>query len=419
MHEFTRHKLIHKNEDEEKTRQAQMGKKKKPRKRKQVARKETKKQVGGVESVNLTNGFDAKSTRTPYKCQTCVVVLKTIDEVKKHATSACKFFCDTCNITYNTMHGFNIHILQHKIDSVKPRQEYSCEECSMAFFDVIQLRCHTFLEHSKRPNADLKGVKVEKQEIDENDEVREVNITINDIEENDELTEFVIGKTVFENDTGGVEDKFDIKDVIIEEETLNYAEYDASKLTCDLCYDVFMTSEEFSEHMELHKQLTNDQDDKSTVLVEANYTVAEEPPEEETNEGDATVDVGFKITKPNDIIPHEYYTCKKCYRIFLTTHEYDMHVSIKCTIIEECRECPEKFKNNWDFYKHYLVKHIDVFICEFCYAIIIDKNGIDDHKLSHLKSMQNVCKICVRMFKNYAEFDKHLKEHLKGDFSIK
>lgn len=375
-HELTKHKLIHKKEEEERERQREAERKKaKELKKRKAETKQTEsikkdstiidnKISPIVESVDLDN--------CAYKCEPCSTGLNTVNEVKSHATGNCKFYCGKCKRTFNTVHGFTVHILQHKIKSDNPieQKKYTCPDCSNVFFDIIQLRSHTLLKHS---------IKVE---VDKKSDFETINTSSQNVEE-----------------------------------------YSANNnLTCELCFDVFTSTQEFDEHMDFHKQLTNGENESITnneekdsetqnnelqfPVIESSYSLAGS-----LDNGVMTSEI--EIVKPNDVIPQEHYKCKICFRMYMSMDEYKDHLQQKCTIFTTCSECSKNIKSNVHFFNHFSKTHNKIFICEYCFETVKGQKGAEQHKLSHFKTFKNVCKICFKVFKNYPAFNKHLNEHLK------
>lgn len=390
-HELTKHKLIHKKEEEKKQKQLEAERQKeKEEARKRKEEQKQKEAEKGNRSVandnneaNLKEGVSENNANSPYTCEICKVGLHTIDEVKKHATNSCKFHCDKCKRTYNTMHGFNIHILQHKINSVKPKvgPNYPCPDCSKTFMDMIQLRSHTLLNHTK---------KTQNEEICSSTKISEVSDTQNEQQD----------------------------------------------LTCELCFDVFTNYKDYNEHVDFHKLLTNTQSpgdhlgtENNEVIVpviESSYSLAEPLESEDVKNKskykkskecfpitDDLESGGFEIVKPNDIIPQDHYKCRRCFRMYMSMDEYNNHLVEHCTIIKNCTECSNQVKGNVHFFNHFSKIHSKIFICEYCFEVVKGYGEVEKHRLSHLKLFKNVCKICYRIFKNYPAFNKHLNDHLK------
>lgn len=370
-HELTKHKLIHKKEEEE-----EQEKQRQEKLKKQSQLKKDQPVIKNSVEVDLASSF--------YRCEICNIAFETINDVKKHASSKCKFYCGKCKRHFNTMQGFNIHILQHKINNIKPREEkrYTCSECSKVFFDIIQLRSHTLLKHSKKSEtsessynpANIGDAKPKVQEIS-----------------------------------------------------------NESHLTCELCFDVFTNPKDFEEHMDFHKQLANGNENmenkkKETEVnemkfpvIESSYSLADSVQEnQETSSSseyksklEGVLEANFEIMKPNDVLPQEHYKCKKCFRLYMSMNEYNNHLQKNCTIFKTCSECSKQVKGNVHFYSHFSKTHKKIFICEYCFEIIKNAKDIDPHKLLHLKCFKNVCKICFKISKNYSAFNKHLNEHFK------
>lgn len=369
-HELTKHKQIHKKEDEEDKKRQQQGKLEKQNEEK----KDKSVNKNSVE-VDLANSF--------YKCEVCNIGFETINDVKKHASSKCKFYCEKCKRHFNTMQGFNIHILQHKINNIKPKEEkkYTCPECSKVFFDIIQLRGHTLLKHTKKP-------------------------------ETSELSNPACTLAATEN----VQEKSNI-----------------NNFTCELCFDVFTDPKNFEEHMDFHKQLANGsgtKENKKKVkegkeltfpVIESSYSLADSVEENESNSSlsedknkqENVSESAYEIMKPNDILPQEHYKCKKCFRMYMSMNEYNNHLKEHCVIFKTCIECSKQVKGNVHFYNHFSKIHKKIFICEYCFEIVKDAKDVDSHKLLHLKCFKNVCKICFKVCKNYSAFNRHLNEHFK------
>lgn len=383
-HELAKHKWIHKKEEEQKEQQREAEKKKAKELKK---RKEQAKQNNAVKdhSVVVENptpqiieSIDLE--KCTYRCVPCNIGFNTASDVKTHATIRCKFYCCKCKRTFNTMQGFTIHILQHKIKNINPIEEknYKCPECSNIFFDIIQLRSHTLLKHSK------------KLEVDKKPDIAATNADAHDLEDNG----------------------------------------DDGSLTCELCFDMFTSTKEFDEHMDFHKQLTNgdggnsknneaqNSKDNEDNPLESQENVLTFPVIESSYSLADSVDNGiipseFEVVKPNDVIPQEHYKCNICFRMFMSKNEYDEHLHKNCTIFTKCNECDKNVKGNVHFFNHFSKTHNKIFICEYCFESVRGHKDAELHRLSHLKTFKNVCKICFRVFKNYPAFNKHLNEHLK------
>lgn len=345
-HELARHKLIHKKQAEEK-----QLKEKQAHKKEEIKTDKTSKKVPSTEA-----GF-------AYRCEVCNVDFETIESVRRHATSKCKFFCEKCKRTYNTMHAFNVHILQHKINSVKPKDDkkHTCELCSKEFLDLIQLKGHMLLKHSKKQEEST-TLPTQKESIQEID-----------------------------------------------------GDNDSNSFTCELCYDMFNNAKELQEHVDFHKQLASgDGKVKKEVpidlpVIQSTYSLSE--PDHNLN-ASGNVNPEFEIISANDKIPKEHYKCVKCLRIFITTSEYKDHLKGKCSIINTCPVCSRNCKSNARFFSHFSKSHSKTFICEYCFEIVRTPKDVDVHKLSHFKSFKHVCKICFKLFKTHSTFNKHLKDHL-------
>lgn len=387
-HELTKHKLIHKKEDEQKQQEEKRKEKElKKEKQEEEKRKEKKKQE---QSRKITDWWHPKEPLqqkdsvveqskakedSPYKCETCNFKLETKEDVKSHATSKCKFYCDLCKRTYNTMHCFNIHILQHKIKKPMSKKNYTCLKCSKEFFDIIQFRSHTLLNHSKQPETDGQSTSNPKEVINNSD------------------SQAVIAAA----DEG-----------------------DKNDYTCELCFDLFTNAQDFNDHMEFHKQLTNgdkpleSQSKEVGFVIASSYSLAETENEGVKKKNHIRTDTnpGYEVMKANDVIPQNHYRCEICFRMFMTMEEYNNHLGENCTVNKSCVECSKKVKSNIHFFSHFSKTHPKIFICEYCFAIVKEKKEVDDHRLAHFKSFKNVCKICFKIFKSYSSFNDHVNEHL-------
>lgn len=369
-HELTKHKLIHKKEEEQKEKQkeAERHKQKSLKMHKHNQKKNpTEKSQSTVDNDKKSANAPAVNLNSPYRCETCNVNLSTVDDVKKH--NNCKFYCGKCKRAFNTMPMFKIHILQHKINSVPPRQTkgHTCPDCSKVFFDIILLRNHTLLHHStQQAKETLKPT----------------------------------------------------SSVDVREEGSNVQTEDSNDLTCELCFDVFDNHKDYQEHMDFHKQLSNGDSNQNSELQESeitvpviasSYSLAESQEIQDSPKDDET---RFEVIKANDIIPKDHYKCKICFRMYMSLNEYDNHLIENCTLFKVCTECSKQVKGNIIFYNHVSKTHPKLFICEYCFEIVRGEKEIGDHRLLHFQSFKNVCRICYKIFKNYSAFSKHLNDHL-------
>ncbi|KAG5896089.1 hypothetical protein JTB14_006878 [Gonioctena quinquepunctata] len=321
-----------------------------------------------------------------YRCESCKVDFLLITEVKKHQTNNCRFNCSECNRIYNTVHGFTIHILQHKINATKPKssQQFNCTECPESFTDMIQLRSHNLISHKIIP--------------------KEENIENKDRSDD---------------------------------------------LSCELCFDVFQSKTDLEEHMEFHKQLgsksveqekrnntiTNERVDRDADVVTKfeveslnttlmlpkeegvhDGTIAEEDDTASNSSGVSSFDAQndsetYFVVSPNETIPNIHYRCKKCQRMYTNLDAFEDHLIKNCELIEICKECDARLDDNMHFYKH-MKTHIDTYTCKYCFMTTSDSLTKDTHMLEHLKDLENLCKICFKGFSTPTEFDAHLKEHL-------
>lgn len=140
---------------------------------------------------NVTN----EEISNHYKCESCNMDLQSLDDVRNHPKNDCKYKCKICVRFFNTINGFIVHILQHKMNSsklVKVENQLTCKDCNLSFIDLIKLKSHSILAHKY---AALNQNK--------------------DIENNEE------------------------------------------DLSCELCFDVFDSKRELEQHMELHKEFSS------------------------------------------------------------------------------------------------------------------------------------------------------------------
>lgn len=358
-HELTTHKLTHIQKDKKKinNKEKTVDNTHKTSNNNNSSKKIVK---NDVEKIDL-------SKPAPFNCLFCNVDFQSVEEVKMHPRNAlCRYNCKECDKNFNTVHGFLIHLLQHKINFTKGHDDkYSCSQCSEMFQDIIQLKSHNLLVHTVT-------TRVSEPTQDE----PEQNVTPMEEEKEPDFT-------------------------------------------CELCYDMFSSVEELNDHMDFHKQLNGITNDLALAETdnaneEMNSTQNGDNLTSETETDSASTEVEYDVLEPDNDIPQIRYKCKKCERTFMNLYDFNQHKADKCNLINQCVECNESVVSNGDYYQHFLEKHSDVYICPYCFESLIGTKNIEDHKLEHLKSFKNVCKICFIIFPTHQIFNKHLLEdHLQ------
>lgn len=339
-----------------------------------------------------------------HKCETCGTVFGSIEEIKNHPPNKCLFVCGVCRRSYNTIYAFIVHVLQHKINIFKtvvtPDKLHKCLLCPESFDDYIDLKTHGILMH-----------KVKSQLVNK-----------------------------VESDSAPAE-----------------APDDKTEISCELCFDIFDSAEELTEHMEFHKQLGEKQDEEVAAtsstdmtedteelketqsdddvedddtelivecitrsarvelhpipVIESSYSLADEEPDEPTNKDPGP---SYIVLPPDETIPRKQYKCKVCERIYTTIEEYEGHVATACTIEKTCPVCFVTVDSNSEWYTHITEKHRRWATCKYCFVTFNEIIQLDQHKkVKHFNTFKNVCKICYKCFQTYQEFNDHLqKEHL-------
>ncbi|KAJ8922310.1 hypothetical protein NQ315_004252 [Exocentrus adspersus] len=351
---------------------------------------------------NTIKNYFKKAERTHtiiHKCIPCNATFTCVEKIKKHPPNKCQFVCGACARSYNTIHAFTVHVLQHKINVVRPAQPanlHKCSICSESFDDYIDLKTHGILMHKLRPG-----------------DQPETN-----------------GDDTSENSN------------------------DVDEIICELCFDIFDSKEKLDEHMEFHKELhdkpnvkqtkddsveLSDSDDESTDIeekkpsvepktkthdeasdavpvIESTYSLANT---EDGNSSKKSVEKeasisGYKKLPSNESIPKEQYQCKKCDRVYMSVKEYEEHLEKQCKVEKICSVCSISVDGNSKRYEHIVEHHPSLIICKLCFEPFAETRQLEKHKLQkHLHSFKNVCKICFKCFMSYQEFNEHLqKEHL-------
>ncbi|XP_074028351.1 uncharacterized protein isoform X4 [Leptinotarsa decemlineata] len=401
FHELNIHKLIH--VQEKKKRGTLSNKKEQPNKN------DTRKQAM----------HNSTSEPAPYRCENCDVDFQTINDVKSHRKNNCRFNCSVCNRVYNTVHGFTVHILQHKINSTKPKsnKQYDCPDCSASFIDIVQLRSHSLISHKIMPKKENTNIEDEdgednfsceqcfdifmtKTELDEHMEFHKQLETIS-VEDGDFI------ETVTRNtNSGGVTSE---SGTSAEEQTSNNNECILDKESCTLSENIVTKTEleSLNTSIIIPKE-ENISDELEDVAVQNDTAFSVNSSASNFTQVKKKT---YTVVKPNKFVPYTHYKCKKCQRTYMFLSSLEDHYEKSCTMIEHCKVCGSKFEKNLKYLLH-VKTHVDFNVCKYCFETVSDRQKLDTHILGHLKHLDNLCKICLRAFSTPDQFRIHLQTHL-------
>lgn len=430
----------------------------KPRKKATLIKRQAKSTPKTVPVKNTIKNYFQKATKKvvkherpllSHKCETCDSDFTSIEDIKLHTSSECRFKCGVCHKTYNTVYAFTVHILQHKINlfntTPAPDKLHKCSLCPESFDDYIDLKTHGILEHKTKSGSIIQD-EPESNPDETNGNGKEIEISCElcfDIfESEEELNEHM----EFHKELGGKHDKKvqEENSVDTEESSEKQAEDDSPENTKEAPEEIAKECATREVRIELNP----------IPVIECSYSLAEQDPDTPSAEPDSPgqpvhspggsvdspgdhvdssdkhvdlstepvederkeEDSGLKyiVLPSNDMIPKKHYKCNKCERIYTSIEEFDSHIPSGCKMENVCPVCLITISTNSEWYTHITEKHRRWATCKYCFETFNEIKKLDQHKaIKHFNTFKNVCKICYVSFATYEEFDGHLKkEHL-------
>lgn len=182
-----------------------------------------------------------------FSCTTCRVTFKTLTELRTHVLvpEKCVFSCKFCIRNFNSSDVFLGHIVHHRINFLS-LSFFKCEVCAQCFENYFQLRKHEVVTHNLKPWTDKdKLPPLPHQDSNPKDPKDDLELEIIPKEEppDQDLSEAADNRTM---------------------------------ISCELCFDLCNSDDEFATHMEFHRQLAIKESEESDIIDDKIDTIRSE-----------------------------------------------------------------------------------------------------------------------------------------------
>lgn len=183
------------------------------------------------------NSNENQTSCSLFSCTTCRVTFRTLSDLRTHVLmpEKCIFSCKLCVRTFNSSDVFLGHIVHHRINFLSLKF-FMCDICGQCFENYFQLRKHEVVSHNLKPWTDkdkLPPLSDKYSDPKDAKDVLDVQIVPKDEPADQDLSE-AAGNTTM--------------------------------ISCELCFDLCNSDEEFATHMEFHRQLAIKDSEDSEIV---------------------------------------------------------------------------------------------------------------------------------------------------------
>ncbi|XP_039748354.1 gastrula zinc finger protein XlCGF26.1-like isoform X2 [Pararge aegeria] len=332
-----------------------------------------------------------------------------------------------CNVSYPEVTLYAKEVSNAKKKAISSWKEYPwiCLHCDIEFLDIVTLRLHSKLTHSKCSafvcidcnnfgSGDfdyfIKHVKLHRKKLRKKCHYCDETI-------NEDTLPFHIEQHFQKNQVSCT----NCGEILKNNESLqkHLVEYNSKKpkrkprrkrgtpltiedLTCGMCKKVYKNPNSLRDHMKIHT------DDRKR-----NYT-CDRCGKTFYNKGTLT----SHIMAHDKVRPH---ICRICNKSFLFPNmlrrHVEMHSGIKPFSCEQCGRC---FRLQYQLNAHKII-HTDSMphVCQYCNKAFRFKQILKNHERQHTGAKPYSCQSCSMEFTNWSNYNKHMKRRHGLDTSKK
>lgn len=313
--------------------------------------------------------------KPPLHCQKCELTFCSYTSIGRHLSSDHKrrfCFCKICDSVKEKANKISlISILEHKKITMKNQTQnyiFYCEVCQQRFNNVVSFSRHRSNCTMKRQNTKVKLAvqcsNTTKHPLEQSFEIHN-NVNISKLKEDD-------GKNV-------------IKRICTNVDSEQRKTNEQSDTKCNFCGNVYST---------FHSRLRH----------EAGYCRK-----------------NVNMVKKED----KLYPCERCNKQFASTMSRHFHMKMYCydknqVMKFECSKCDKKFPLYHMLQRHFVIRHVHIYYCDYCQRSFSDKHHLTRHIFGHMGLKPFKCNICSQKFTRKCKLQVHLQRHSnKKDYDCK